>query len=206
MSKLQPKITNVDLFALLNTLFFLWLCYAAYFDRFIHYRGREYIWEFLVYAALVMAVILVSWKVTRLFPTPNWLIFLIQIGIVMHFSGGLAIFHESRLYDKIIFGIRYDKYVHVVNGFMGGLLLHELYYKKLNLRGWIKDLQLITMILGIGTMVEIVEYLVTLTATTNGVGGYDNNMQDLISNFIGTSLSILTIRTIQVINVIRRQQ
>ena len=203
MSKPQFKITNIDLFTLVNTLFFLWLCYAAYFDRFIHYRGREYLWEFFVYAISILIVMLIAWKTTRLLPTPTWLLILVQTGIVMHFAGGLAIWHESRLYDKIIFGIRYDKYVHLVNGFMGGVLLYKLYFEKLNLKWWIKDLQLMMMMLGIGAVVEIVEYLVTLTVAINGVGDYDNNMQDIISNFIGTAISISGIR---IMNIIKGKQ
>ena len=186
----------MDLFALVNTLFFLWMCYAAYFDRFIHYRGQEYIWEFFVYAILILAVILTSWAKTRHHPVPAWLLISVQMGIIMHFAGGLAIFHEKRLYDKIIFSIRYDKYVHVVNASLGAFLLYKLYFEKHYLRGWIRDLQLIIMTLGIGTLVEIIEYLVTLTVTTNGVGGYDNNMQDLISNFMGAMISISAIRII----------
>ncbi len=196
MSKPQFKITNVDLFALINALFFLWMCFATYFDRFIHYRGREYIWEFFVYAVLILAVILAAWKIIRHFPIPSWLLFSIQIGILMHFAGGLAVLHESRLYDKIILGIRYDKYVHAVNACLGGLLFYKLYFEKLDLKGWIRDLQLLVMILGLGTVIEIIEYLVTLTVTTNGVGNYDNNMQDLISNFTGVVISISVIRII----------
>lgn len=196
MSKPQFKITNVDLFALINTLFFLWMCYAAYFDRFIHYRGGNYWWEFFIYAAVILAVILAAWQVTRHIPIPAWLLISVQIGIIMHFAGGLAILHEKRLYDKIIFNIRYDKYVHVVNSFLGGVLFYKLYFKKVNPMGWIQDLHLIVMLLGIGTVVEIIEYLVTLTVTTNGVGDYDNNMQDLISNFIGAAISISIIKII----------
>ena len=40
---------------------------------------------------------------------------------------------------------------------------------------------------------EIVEYGVVLTVPNNGVGGYDNNMQDLIANFCG-SISFLLLR------------
>ena len=198
MSKPQFKITNVDLFTLINTLFFLWLYYPAYFDQFIHYRGREYLWEFFVYAVSILIVILIAWKVTRRIPVPAWLLILVQIGIIMHLAGKLAIWHESHLYDKIIFGVRYDKYVHVVNAFMGVLLLYKLYFEKLNLKWWINDLQLMMMMLGIGTVVEIFEYLVALTVTINGVGDYNNIIQDMISNFTGAAISISVIRIINI--------
>ena len=194
MNKPPLKITGVDLFALINTLLFLWMCYAAYFDRFIHYRGQAYIWEFFFYAILILAVILTAWTRTRHNPVPAWLLLSVQAGILMHFAGGLAILHEKRLYDKIIFSIRYDKYVHVVNASLGAFLLYKIYFEKLALKGWLRDLQLMMMTLGIGALVEIIEYLVTLTVTTNGVGGYDNNMQDLISNFTGVIITISAIR------------
>ncbi len=184
----------MDLFAVTNILLFLWMCYAAYFDRFIHYRGKEYVWEFFVYGLAILLAILAAWKHFRHFVFPSWLLVFAQLGIMIHFAGGLAVFHESRLYDKIIFGIRYDKYVHVVNAALAGAVVNFLYIEKTLQRDWVKDVKVILVVLGLGTLVEIIEYLVTLTVTTNGVGGYDNNMQDLISNLIGAGLLVLTLK------------
>ncbi|NHZ85764.1 MAG: DUF2238 domain-containing protein [Planctomycetia bacterium] len=194
MSKTQYKLTNKDLFALINTLFFLWLCYAVYFDRFINYRGRENIWEFFVYAVVILIVILFAWILMRKIHISNKLLIFAEIILIIHFAGGLVILHGNRLYDNIFFGIRYDKYAHTIQTFLGGFIFYKLYFEKLNVKWWIKDLQLMMIILGIGAMFEIVEYLVTLTVTTNGVGDYDNNMQDMISNLIGITISILVIR------------
>lgn len=194
MNKLQIKITNKDLFAIGNILLFIWLCYAVYFERFIHYRGREHLWEFFVYAVAILIVILFAWILTRQINIHSKLLIFAEIIILIHFAGGLIILNESRLYDNIFFGIRFDKYSHIIQTFMGGFILYELHFKKLNLKWWIKDIQLMMMILGIGAVFEIVEYLVTLTVDINGVGDYDNNMQDMISNFIGVAVSILFIR------------
>jgi len=46
-------------------------------------------------------------------------------------------------------------------------------------------------VLGLGTMVEIVEFIVTLTVKNNGVGAYNNNMLDLVSNFFGSTTAAL---------------
>jgi hypothetical protein len=35
---------------------------------------------------------------------------------------------------------------------------------------------------------------VTLTVVHNGVGGYDNNMRDMIANFVGSVFCIMVIR------------
>lgn len=198
MNKPELKnITNIDIFACINIICFLFMCYAAYFDRFIHYRGREYLVEFFVYAIGILFAILVIWKLTRHISFPTWILIPLQIGILIHFAGGLGMFNETRLYDKIIFNIRYDKYVHLINACSGGFVLHKLYLEQLRLKQWIKDLQLIAFILGIGAGIEIIEYLVTLTVETNGVGGYNNNMQDLISNLTGAIFSIILVRIIK---------
>ena len=194
MNKLQKKITNKDLFVIGNIFLFIWLCYVVYFERFIYYRGREHLWEFFVYAVAILIVILLFWILTRQINFSSKLLILVEIIILIHFAGGLIILNESRLYDNIILGIRYDKYAHVIMTFMGGFILYALYFKNLNLKWWFKDIQLLMIILGIGAVIEIIEYLVILTVDINGVGNYDNNMQDMISNFIGASVSILFIR------------
>lgn len=94
----------------------------------------------------------------------------------------------------MIFNIRYDKYVHFVNSFICGWVLYSLYFKPLSLARWLKELQQIIGVIGIGAVVEIIEYLVTLTVVHNGVGGYDNNMQDMIANLSGSVFCILVIR------------
>ena len=56
---------------------------------------------------------------------------------------------------------------------------------------WIHALAVVLVVLGLGAVVEIVEYLVVLTVPEHGVGGYDNNMQDLIANALGASLAMV---------------
>ncbi len=186
----RGSIRNVDVFVAVNILLFLWMCFEAYYDRFVHYRGSEYIWEFFVYAVAIVFVMLLAWRVIRDFTVPTWLLVMTQIGIAMHFSGGLAMFHESRLYDKIILGIRYDKYVHMVNAMVVGCYVHRVPWIRTLRRAWLCDLLVVVLVLGLGAVVEIVEYLVTLTVTVNGVGDYDNNMQDLIFNLTGVTFYV----------------
>jgi len=173
---------------------FLWICQTVYYDRFVHYRGKDHLQEFFVYALVILAVITVAWRILRRRQIPVWMLVMVQVGIVMHFAGGLAVWHESRLYDKVILNIRYDKYVHFVNSFICGCFLYIFYFKSLSLARWIVELQQIIGVLGLGTVVEIIEYLVTLTVVHNGVGGYDNNMQDIIANLSGSVFCVLVIR------------
>ncbi len=191
MNKSDNRICGLDIFAGINALFFLWMCHAVYFDRFVHYRGREYLWEFFVYALIILVLIAVTWKTMRNLQVPAWILVLVQASIVLHFVGGLAVWHEARLYDKIIFNIRYDKYIHFYNSFVCAVVLYFFCFRNSQTNRWLTSFELIFLVLGIGAFVEIVEYLVTLTIAKNGVGGYDNNMQDMIANFLGSSCCVL---------------
>lgn len=194
MTKPRRRILAIDIFSGINVLLFIWMCKEVYYDRFIHYRGIDHLQEFFVYALIILIAIATAWKMLRHCHIPAWLLVMVQIGIVIHFAGGLAIWHESRLYDKVILHIRYDKYVHFVNSFICGWTLYIFYLKSLSQPRWLLELQLVVGVLGLGAVVEIIEYLVTLTAIHNGVGGYDNNMQDMIANLLGSVFCILAIR------------
>lgn len=179
------KLRNVDIFMLLNLLLFVFMCIFAYYDRFITYRGSENILEFFIYAVLIIIAIMIVGLLLRKFAISSWTLALVQIGILMHFFGGLGIVGESRLYNHYFFSLRYDKYVHFVNCFVAALAVKQLFLKLgLQLKR-IENLVIILCVLGFGALFEIVEYLVTKTVANNGVGGYDNNMQDLIANLIG---------------------
>ena len=179
------KLKNFDLFVLLNLVLFIFMCIFAYYDRFISYRGSENIFEFFIYAVLTIIAILIAWYHLRKYAVSSWTLALVQIGILMHFSGGLGLVGESRLYNHYFFSIRYDKYVHLVNSFLAALVVKQLFLKLgLQLKK-IENLIIILCVLGFGSIFEIVEYIVTKTVPNSGVGGYDNNMQDLIANFTG---------------------
>lgn len=194
MNRRCYRITGIDVFTGVNVLLFLWMCGAVYYDRFIYYRGYGHLQEFFVYAVAILTVIAAAWKYLRHRPVPAWILTMVQTGIVMHFAGGLALWEEARLYDAVFFNIRYDKYVHFVNSFICGWFLYFLYFRLLGIARWLRELQQIVGVLGIGAVVEIIEYLVTLTVVHNGVGGYDNNMLDMIANFAGSVFCIVVIR------------
>jgi hypothetical protein len=49
-------------------------------------------------------------------------------------------------------------------------------------------------VLGVGAIIEIAEYIVTLTVEHNGVGSYNNNMLDLIANLFGSLFAIAFVK------------
>jgi hypothetical protein len=199
------SVKSLDIFALLNIILFFLLCYFAYFDRFVKYRGYQYIWEFFVYALIIIFLVLFAWKTVRHIDVPVWLLAATEIGILMHFAGGLAFFGEQRIYDTFILGIRYDKYVHLFNAIIATFYVQRIPCKHFQQRTWFGAFVTILMVLGMGALVEIIEYMVMLTVKVNGVGSYDNNMQDLIANFTGVTLCVLVMSLIQKLKPENRQ-
>ena len=185
------KIRNFDTFALVNIFFFLIMCYLVYYDRFISYRGLANIHEFFFYATVIISVIIIAWYKFRYLHVRLGLLVLIEIGILMHFSGAFIEVDGHRLYDSRFFDIRYDKFVHFTNALISTFITLHIFSK----RG-IKDsnftlLLAVLTVLGLGAVVEMVEYVVTLTVEHNGVGAYNNNMLDLVANFFGSIFAVI---------------
>ena len=193
---LPSKLTlrPIDIFVLLNTFLFLLLCVFTYYDRFVSYRGAANIHEFFIYASAILASIAFLWFYFRHYKLETGLLVLLEIGILMHFSGAFVQFDGYRLYDVQLLGIRYDKYVHFVNAFIGAALIWKLCsVRKVPLHG-VNILIVPLVVLGLGSIIEMLEYMVVVTVESNGVGGYDNNMQDLIANLFGSSIYVCLIR------------
>lgn len=184
-----------DVFVAVNIVLFLIMCVFRYYARFIHYRGIEHIHEFFIYATVIICAIVMLWWIFRHYPFDTVILVLLELGIVMHFSGAFVQIEGGRLYDAEVLGIRYDKYVHFVNAFSATLLVGRLFQIQKIALTRVNSIFMMMVVLGLGAVVEIVEYIVVLTVPDNGVGGYDNNMQDLIGNFCG-SLSYVLLRPI----------
>jgi len=181
----RKNVLNVDVFVAFNVVLFSFMCVFVYYDRFIVYRGKENIMEFFVYAVLIMGAIFFAWRALRSYPFSVPILLLIELGILMHFAGGLVQLNGTRLYNNLFFGLRYDKYVHFCNSLFGALVVKDFFdRRKMKLYNF-TSLTVILIVLGFGSAIEIVEYAVTKTVHNNGVGGYDNNMQDLIANLTG---------------------
>jgi putative membrane protein len=190
---MATPVRKIDVFAGVNLLLFLVLCVFRYRARFVAYRGPGHLEEFFVYAGVILGGILFLWWAFRRH-TFDWVVLvLLQVGILMHFSGAFVPIGEGRLYDAHLLGIRYDKYVHLVNAFAIAFLMGKLFRMRGIPRNPLHGILLLLAVLGLGAIIEMVEYLVVLTVRNNGVGDYDNNMQDLLANLCG-SLAFLAVR------------
>lgn len=180
---------EADIFAGANATLFALMCLFVYHDRFVQYRGPANVGEFFVYALAIFSVILVIWWFLRRLDYPAWLLILVEIGILAHFAGAFVPIDGGRLYDTSLLGVRYDKFVHGGNAFAGAALIdHVLGRLGARLPG--RALVVVGLVMGAGAVVEILEYLVatTVPGARDGVGTYDNNMQDLVANAIGAAL------------------
>lgn len=160
-----------------------------YWDRFIVYRASVSLTEFFAYSCIYVVVIGLMWRRLRMFPVHWRLLAAGEVGLLLHFAGGLPVHAGQRLYDIRLLDwgdFRFDKPVHVVASVIVGLVLGAILYAFGVRLGRLHAVVMILLIVGAGAMWEIAEYLVVKVVPGAGVGGYDNNSQDMIANLIGS--------------------
>ncbi len=168
------------------------------------YRWRHL--EFYIYMLLVLlqaAGMLAVWRVLRRFDLPMWLLTLLEVAIIAHLVGGSFFVHGTRLYDTYLVSgvplppwfsqlLRYDKLLHFYFAAVGLAGLRWL-WPGLELGRADRPFALFLMILivmGVCSLVEITEYIGTKLVSLPDVGGYDNNLQDLLANLCGTLVAV----------------
>ncbi|HEY3368918.1 MAG TPA: hypothetical protein VGK74_28000 [Symbiobacteriaceae bacterium] len=188
----EPRLTTFDKFVLGN--FVLWSAVILF-----GYRWRHL--EFYMYVLLVLlqaAGMLAAWAVARRFRLPVWALAGLQVAILLHLAGGSIFVHGVRLYDcNLVNGIalptwfsqlfRYDKLVHGYFAAYGVASLRHV-WPEMNSGSRPGPFTLLIvglMVMGICSIVEILEYVGTKLVSLPDVGGYDNNLQDLLANLVG---------------------
>lgn len=184
MTDASSRPRNTDLFAAGNLILFTaWLAIAAEGER-RGYRMVGSVPEFAIYATGIVAVIAIAWFFLRARPCGAGLLLLVEAGLLAHFAGAFVPIDGGRLYEVTILGLRFDNYVHILNAF-GGAALIDHFLAAPEARTRTRPLIIVGLVLGAGSVIEIVEYLAFLSVPDAGVGGYENNMQDLIANLAG---------------------
>jgi len=182
---LKNNITYLDLFAFVNAFLFLMMTIFVYYDRFIEYRGVANLHEFFFYASVIFTAIAYTWIKYRDLDVNISILVMIEITILIHFAGAFININGHRLYDFRLFDIRYDKFVHFTNSVIGCYVILYLFQKNgYEVTKFILAISVLST-LGIGAIIEIIEFIVTLSVKHNGVGGYNNNMFDLLANLLG---------------------
>ncbi len=103
-------------------------------------------------------------------------------------AGGVLLINGAPLYELPVLGsIRYDKVFHAIAAGVAAWAFLEA------LNAWglrrtpILGFCAAMMAIGAGALVEVVEYFGSLLIENDSVGGYTNNMQDLVVNTVGAA-------------------
>jgi uncharacterized membrane protein YjdF len=129
-------------------------------------------------------------------------LWLISIWGLLHILGGSVptpdgVLFAYKIYPFLDLGgefyiLKYDQVVHMyLYGVMAIVFLHVL-QKTLKAVGgaWMIFLLAAMASMGVSALNEIMEFLIAISLTRNGVGGYENAMLDLIFNFSGAVLAL----------------
>lgn len=192
------RLTDFDWFMLGNAL--LWSGVILF-----GYRWRRL--EFYVYVLLVLLQVVgmvAAWAPLRRLSYPRWLLLLLQAAIALHLAGGSMFVGGARLYDLNLLPhltppawfsqmARYDKLLHAYFAAVGALGLAHV-WPQLGLGTGRRTVDLLAigfLVLGLGGAIEVAEYVGTKLVHLPEVGGYDNNMQDLLANLIGAGAALV---------------
>ena len=184
------QINPLDVLAAAGMFLFLLFAALFHYDRFVEYRGRENVDEFFAYAIILVVLFTWAWTVFRRYDWDPWLLALVAFGLLLHFAGGLTSHEGVRLYDWHPLGIRFDKYVHFINAAIAAQVVVAIIRFEGISFGRLEGIGVVLIVLGVGTTFEIAEYVVLRFVPDAGVGRYDNNLQDLISNLCGAISSM----------------
>ena len=147
--------------------------------------------RYFAYLALFIAFAVPVWALLRRFDYPAWLLVALQVGILAHYAGGGLEVDAARLYDQIVLGVRFDKYVHFYNSLIGALGIRTLMRRGGLSLGSFEPLILVGFTLGLGGVVEMLEYAGYVIAGSTGMGDYANNMGDLLANLAGSTTAVV---------------
>ncbi|HYG57280.1 MAG TPA: hypothetical protein VD902_04370 [Symbiobacteriaceae bacterium] len=191
-------LTSFDWFMLGNML--LWNAVILF-----GYRWRRL--EFYLYLLLVLFQVVgmvAAWIPLRRVAIPGWVLAALQVALLLHLAGGSVFVGGTRLYDCYLVPwanlpawasqfFRYDKLVHAYFAAMGAAGIRAV-WPRLGLgsaRHPMVPALIGLTVMGICGLVEITEYVATKVVHLPEVGGYDNNLQDLLANFLGLVAALL---------------
>ncbi len=184
-----------DVFASLNLATFLIFTMLLLWPRFVAFRGRACVQEFLVFLALALVLMAGSWLAFRRTPPAPQLLASFQLAILGAVAGAGVPYHGGRFYEAALWGVTFDKPVHFLWSFAGGLLVAGLLRRYTTGPAGLQKAVVVLATMGLGAGWELVEYIVVMHAPAAGVGLYDNNMQDLAANALGALASLAAPRS-----------
>jgi hypothetical protein len=143
---------------------------------------------FHIYGVIVLSLFVAAWLVLRRYEYPVWAMVALQLAMMGHLAGRAILVGGTPLYHVGLLGVPMDKVIHAFNSAAAAVFVMALFdIAHLRLGAW-RAFVVVMVVAGLGAMIEIIEYVGTLLLPVNHVGGYANNMQDLIANLVGASV------------------
>jgi hypothetical protein len=177
------------------------LCALAVFS--VHFATRRN-YEFIIYVGIIVFFLGVFIVTNPKVYYPNSVLWGLVLWAVMHMAGGSVRIGGKLLYKIIIVRLsetypifRYDQLVHIIGFGVATITLFCLLKPLLrpDVKGWTTlSVILVATGLGVGTVNEIVEFIVSSVVPESNVGGYVNTSLDSISDLIGAVLAVGVIR------------
>lgn len=154
--------------------------------------------EFFFYAVVMIALIgLLQWsdKYVSYLSLGLWGF---NIWMVLHLLGGLIVIGDHALYGQMLLPLigepyhilKYDQVVHAFCYFVFTILVFSV--AKYGSRSYNPTVFILVSILagmGIGSINEILEFIITIFVPDNGVGGYVNTALDIVANAVGACIA-----------------
>jgi Predicted membrane protein (DUF2238) len=180
----------------------LWIFNATYLFWGGAYFLQDMNFEFVIYVAVIVAIIGGVLLTVSYTDFPHWLLWLLSFWGLMHVLGGAVhvdggVLFGYRIYPFLDLGgdfyiLKYDQVVHFyLYGVVAMMAHHALRRVTQNGHGFLIALSAVLVSVGVSALNEIMEFLIAVTIERNGVGGYENAMLDLIFNLSGAVLAVL---------------
>jgi putative membrane protein len=193
-----------------NAYWILWIFNATYLFWGGAYFLQDLNLEFVIYVAVIIAIIGGVLLTANKTEFPLWQLWLLSIWGLLHVLGGAVtvdggVLFGYRIYPLLDMGgdfyiLKYDQVVHMYLYGVVAVMAYHLLRTKLAARdhaGLLAAFAIMTSV-GISSLNEIMEFLIAVTVERNGVGGYENAMLDLMFNLggaiVATGLLVLLSR------------
>ncbi|VVB78264.1 Uncharacterised protein [uncultured archaeon] len=181
------NITSLKIIIAIFTIIYTFIFALLYLQK------KNY--EFTVYVGvMIFFIILITYLNSKFNFTEGTLIGMSIWGL-LHMSGGYFIIGNNVLYGYWIFPfLRYDQFVHAFGFGFATLLVYYIIKPSFNKKDILKFSILLVLIgMGLGSLNEILEFIMVLCLPQTGVGGYENTMWDIVFNTIGAIISVIYI-------------
>ena len=161
--------------------------------------------EFVIYVGVIVAVFGLLFGTLRTTQFPVYILWLISMWGLMHVLGGSVqtvdgVLFAYKIYPFIDYGGEFYilKYDQVVHAFLYGVMALVFWHVLTRTLGIQKPIWILVVIalmasMGVSALNEIMEFLIAISVEQNGVGGYANAMLDLIFNFSGAAVAMMTL-------------